>query len=295
MAEAEIDAVRALLRSLPRPTSWAERRERFEAVCAAPAATDATVEAGTAGDNVSIEWSYAPGADPTRLLIFFHGGGYCQGSIASHRHMVIEAGRAAKARTLAVGYRLAPEHPFPAALEDARAAYAFALARGFAPSRIALCGDSAGGGLALALMLELRDANEPLPGCAWLLSPWVDLSLSAASLATKAPVDPLIQKPYLEQLASAYLAGHDPADPLVSPIRAELAGLPPLLVQVGSAETLLDDATAIAARAGAADVAVTLEIWPGMIHAWPLWASRLADGRRALASMGAFVEERLGR
>lgn len=294
MAETEIDAVRALLRSLPRPTSWAERRQRFEAVCAAPAAADATLETGTAGD-VSIEWSYTPGADPTRLLIFFHGGGYCQGSIASHRSMVVEAGRAAKARTLAVGYRRAPEHPFPAALEDAGAAYGFALAQGVSPSRIMLCGDSAGGGLALALMLQLRDANEPLPGCAWLLSPWVDLSLSAASLATKAAVDPLIQKHYLEELASAYLAGHDRSDPLVSPIRAELAGLPPLLVQVGSAETLLDDAIGIAARAGAADVAVTLEIWPQMIHAWPIWASRLTDGRRALESMGVFVAERLGR
>ncbi len=293
MDTTEIDAVRALLASHPRPTTWAERRERLEAIGAEPAAADVTIEAGSVG-GIPLEWSYAPGSDPTRLLVYFHGGGYCSGSLASHRNLVVEAGRAAKARTLAVGYRLAPETPFPAALDDARAAYGLALAQGVAPERIALGGDSAGGGLALALLTFLRDANEPMPGCAWLLSPWVDLAMSGASLATKAPVDPLIQKPYLEELASAYLAGHDPADPLVSPLRADLAGLPPMLVQVGSAETLLDDATRFAARAGAADVAVTLEIWPRMIHAWPLWASRLADGRRALDSAGAFIAARLG-
>lgn len=293
MDATEIDAVRALLRSRPRPTSWPERRERLEAIGAEPVASDVTIEAGSAGE-APIEWSYAPGSDPTRLLVYFHGGGYCSGSIASHRNMVVEAGRAARARTLAVGYRLAPENPFPAALEDAYAAYGFALAQGIAPAKIALGGDSAGGGLVLALLIRLREANEPLPGCAWLLSPWADLSMSAPSLMTKAPVDPLIQKGYLEELASAYLAGHKPCDPLVSPLYADLAGLPPMLVQVGSAECLLDDATGIAAQAGAADVAVTLEIWPGMIHAWPLWASRLADGRRALASAGAFIETRLG-
>jgi monoterpene epsilon-lactone hydrolase len=293
MSKTEIDAVRTLLRSLPRPMSWSERRERLEAIGAEPVAADVTIEAGSVGD-IPIEWSYAPGSDPTRLLVFFHGGGYCSGSIASHRNMVVEAGRAASSRTLAVGYRRAPEHPFPAALEDAHSAYSFVLANGITPSKVALGGDSAGGGLVLALLTRLRDANEALPGCAWLLSPWVDLSMSGASLATKAGVDPLIQKAYLDELASAYLAGHDPADPLVSPLRADLAALPPMLVQVGSAECLLDDATRIAARAGAADVAVTLEIWPGMIHAWPLWASRLTDGRRALASAGAFIEARLG-
>lgn len=292
MDETEIDAVRALLRARPRPTSWPERRRRLEAIGAEPVASDVTIEAASAG-GVALEWSFAPGSDPTRLLVFFHGGGYCSGSIASHRNMVVEAGRAARVRTLAVGYRLAPEHPFPAALLDARTAYDFVLAQGFAPAKVAIGGDSAGGGLVLALATRLRDAAVPLPGCTWLLSPWVDLSLSAASLEAKASVDPLLQRDYLAELAAAYLAGHDPADPLVSPLRADLSGVPPVLVQVGSAECLLDDATRIAARAGAADVAVTLEVWPGMIHAWPLWASRLADGRRALASAGAFIAARL--
>jgi monoterpene epsilon-lactone hydrolase len=291
---AGIDAVRSLLLAKPRPSDWAERRARLEAIGAQPVAPDVTIEAGTTEEGVPVEWSYAPSADPTKVLLFFHGGGYCSGSIASHRAMVVEAGRAARARTLAVGYRLAPEHPFPAALEDALSAYRFLLGQSIAPRNIALGGDSAGGGLCLALMTRLREENQPLPGCAWLLSPWVDLAMTGESLETKAAVDPLIQKDYLEELAAAYLAGHDPLDPLVSPLHGDLSGLPPLLIQVGSAETLLDDSTRIAARAGASDVPVTLEIWPHMIHAWHLWASQLEEGRAALVSAGAFIAAQLG-
>jgi epsilon-lactone hydrolase len=289
----EIDAVRDLLRSRPRPVGWAERRARLDAVGAAtPIAADIRLEAINA-DGVPAEWSLAPGSDSSKALLFFHGGGYCSGSIASHRGMVTETGRAARVRTLAVGYRLAPEHPFPAALEDALAAYGFLLRQGIAPGEIAIGGDSAGGGLTLAAIIRLRDTGKPLPACAWLVSPWVDLQMTGASLADKADVDPLISKPYLEELAAAFLAGADPAGPLVSPLHADLAGLPPLLVQVGSAEALLDDALRIARRAGAADVPVSLEIWPHMIHAWHLWAAQLEDGRRAIASAGAFIRARL--
>jgi acetyl esterase/lipase len=293
MSRSEIDAVRELLRSRPRPTGFAERRERLDAIgSTSPVAADIRLEA-TDANGVAAEWSLAPGSDPSRVLLFFHGGGYCSGSIVSHRGMVTEVGRSARVRTLAVAYRHAPEHPFPAALEDARAAYGFLLDHGIAAGEIALGGDSAGGGLTLALMTSLRDAARPLPGCAWLVSPWVDLQMTGASLAEKASVDPLISKPYLEELASAYLAGADPANPLASPLNADLAGLPPLLVQVGSAETLLDDAVRIAQRAGAADVPVNLEIWPHMIHAWHLWAAQLEEGRRAIASAGAFIRARL--
>jgi acetyl esterase/lipase len=293
MSRSEIDAVRELLRSKPRPAGFAERRERLDAIgSTAPLARDINLEPIDA-NGVPAEWSLAPGSDASRVLLFLHGGGYCSGSIVSHRGMVTEAGRAAGARTLAVAYRLAPEHPFPAALEDARAAYGFLLDQGIASSKIAIGGDSAGGGLTLALMTVLRDAGQPLPGCAWLVSPWVDLQMTGASLAEKAQVDPLISKSYLEELASAYLAGTDPANPLVSPLHAELAGLPSLLVQVGSAETLLDDAVRITRRAGAADVQVRLEIWPHMIHAWHLWAAQLEEGRRAIASAGAFIRAQL--
>jgi epsilon-lactone hydrolase len=293
MSSSEIDAIRELLRSKPRPAGFAERRERLDAIgSTSPPAGDIRLEPIDA-NGIAAEWSLAPGSDPSKVLLFFHGGGYCSGSIVSHRGMVTEAGRAARARTLAVGYRLAPEHPFPAAIEDARSAYRFLLDQGIAPSRIVIGGDSAGGGLTLALMTRVRDAREPLPACAWLVSPWVDLQMIGASLAEKAVADPLISKSYLEELASAYLAGADPANPLVSPLNADLAGLPPLLVQVGSAETLLDDAVRIARRAGAVDVRVNLEIWPHMIHAWHLWAAQLEAGRRAIASAGAFIRAHL--
>jgi acetyl esterase/lipase len=291
MSKSGIESVREMLRSKPRPRGFAERRMRMDEIGAHPIAPDVALEEGSLA-GVPIEWSLAPGGDPSRVVIYFHGGGYCSGSIASHRGLVAEAGRAAGARTLAVRYRLAPECPFPAALDDARAAYAFLIGQGIAPQHIALGGDSAGGGLCLALLTSLRDAGHPLPACAWLISPWVDLEMTGASLAAKAAVDPLISKRYLEELAAAYLGGGDPANPLISPLHADLTGLPPMLVQVGSAETLLDDAVRIAGRAGAADVSVTLEIWPHMIHAWPLWAAELEEGRAALQSAGAFIRAR---
>jgi acetyl esterase/lipase len=204
--------------------------------------------------------------------------------------MVTEAGRAGGLRTLAIGYRLAPEHPFPAAYDDALTAWRRLRKEGYAAERIAVGGDSAGGGLTLALTGELKRAGEELPGCLWLASPWTDLTMSGATLSSKSAIDPLIHKEYLEELAHAYLpAGMDRKDPRVSALYADLARLPPTLIQVGSAETLLDDSTRFAAAAGVADLEVTLEIWPHMIHAWPMWNSRLEPGRRALANAGAFI------
>ncbi|MGE0851232.1 MAG: alpha/beta hydrolase [Hyphomicrobiaceae bacterium] len=289
----DIDAIRRLLVSKPRPTTLAERRERLDEIGSAyGVAPDIVFNAARIG-GVETEWSAAPGSDGARVLIFFHGGGYCSGSIRSHRSMASEAGRAAGIRALAVGYRLAPEHPYPAALQDAMAVYDALLADGVPARHVAVGGDSAGGNLTLALMLSLRDAGKPLPACGWMVSPWTDLAMAGATLASKASVDPIISKPYLQELADAYLAGTDPKLPLVSPLNADLTGLPPLLVQVGSAETLLDDAIRIAARAAADDVRVTLEVWPHMIHAWHLWGARLASGRAALTSAGAFMRAAL--
>jgi monoterpene epsilon-lactone hydrolase len=294
VAQSEIDAIRALLGSKPRPVGWAERRARLDEVGSVwPIADDATIEAVDCG-GVPGEWSIVPGSDPTRVLMFFHGGGYCSGSILSHRRMVTEAGRAAGVRTLAVGYRLAPEHPFPAALDDARTAWRFLRKAGIAAEHIAVGGDSAGGGLTIALINVLRDAGEAGPGCAWLSSPWTDLTMSGSTLATKDAVDPLIHKGYLGELADAYVpAGMGRKDPRISPLFADLKGFPPTLIQVGSAETLLADATRFAAAAGAADVPVTLEIWPHMIHAWSLWNAHLEPGRRALAHAGEFIHRHL--
>jgi monoterpene epsilon-lactone hydrolase len=290
MVESEIDAIRALLSAQPRPVGWAERRQRLDEVGSTwPVADDIKCEEADI-DGVPAEWSIAPGADASRVLLYFHGGGYCSGSIVSHRRLVTEAGRAASVRTLAVGYRLAPEHPFPTALHDALAAWRFLRSQGIAAGRIAVGGDSAGGGLALALIAQLRDAREELPGCIWLVSPWTDLTMSGSTLLTKDAEDPLIHKDYLEELAQAYLPPRtNRKDPRVSPLYADLAGLPPTLIQVGSAETLLEDATRLAAAAGAAAVPVVLEIWPLMIHAWPLWNAQLDFGRRALVHAGAFI------
>ena len=290
MAETEIDAVRSLLSSKPRPVGWPQRRKRLDDIGAVwPVAEDVKLTAVDV-NGMSGEFSVVPGSDPSRVLMYFHGGGYCSGSIQSHRRLVIEAGRAAGMRTLAVAYRLAPEHPFPAAYDDALTAWRFLRNQGIAAEQIAIGGDSAGAGLALALISRLRYDHEGLPACAWLISPWVDLTMSGPTFASKAAVDPLIHKEYLGELADAYLpVGMDRKDPRVSPLYADFENFPPMLIQVGSDETLLDDAARLAARAGAADVAVTLEIWPGMIHAWPLWNARLVDGRRALANAGAFI------
>ncbi len=294
MSQSEIDAVRALLSAKPRPVGWAERRARLDEVGSVwPVAGDVTLEAVDL-DGVSGEFSIVPGSDASRVLMFFHGGGYCSGSILSHRRLVTEAGRAAGMRTLAVGYRLAPEHPFPAALDDALGAWRYLRANGINAAHVAVGGDSAGGGLTLALIASLRDAGQELPGCAWLLSPWTDLTMSGDTLATKEAVDPIIHKPYLGELADAYLpTGMARNDPRVSALYANLRGLPPVLIQVGSSETLLADSTRFAAAAGAAEVPVTLEIWPHMIHAWPMWNAHLKPGRRALASAGAFIRRHL--
>jgi epsilon-lactone hydrolase len=315
MSDSEIEVIRDILRSQPRPVGLEERPQRLDALGTRyPVAPDVCVEPIDA-NGVAAEWTVVPdavphrvttveygggstplaelNAMPGRVIMFLHGGGYVSGSIGSHRHMIAEAGRQAGARTFAVGYRLAPEHPFPAALDDAVAAYKFLLETGFAPDQIALAGESAGGGLALATAVTLREAGLPLPGCLWCSSPWVDLEMTGGTMSTKAAVDPLIGKPYLQELAAAYLAGSDRRAPLVSPLYADLRGLPPILIQVGSAETLLDDSIRLAGVAGAADVSVKLEVWPDMIHAWHLFYQQVAAGRRALGAVGGFVRSML--
>lgn len=293
MSIAELDRIRARLAARPRPADLAARRARLDGLGADYALPpDVTVEPVSAG-GVPAEWTGTRAADPARVILFLHGGGYMAGSLASHRHVVARAGREAGARTLALAYRLAPENPFPAALEDALAGYRFLLDRGIAPERIALAGESAGGGLALATVLSLRAAGLPPPRCLWLSSPWVDLTLSGVTLDSKAAIDPLLSRAYLAELADAYLAGADPRQALVSPLAGDLAGLPPMLIQVGSAEILLDDALRLAGAAGAADVPVSLRIWPHMIHAWHLFHPELEEGRAALAEAGAFLRSRL--
>jgi epsilon-lactone hydrolase len=294
MGQTDIATIRALLGSKPRPVGWAARRQRLDEIGSVwPVASDVTL-APVDVDGIAGEWSTVPDSDSSRVLLFLHGGGYCSGSIISHRRMVSEAGRAAGVRTLAIAYRLAPENPFPAAFDDALNAWHFLRGHGIAAEHIAIGGDSAGGGLSLAVALKLRNNKEKLPACLWLVSPWTDLTMSGSTLVTKDAVDPLIHKGYLCELADAYLGrAADRRDPSVSPLFAELTGMPPMLIQVGSAETLLDDSVRLAAATGQADVPVSLEIWPHMIHAWHLWNARLEPGREALRSAGTFMREHL--
>ena len=292
MSDPEIVALRAKLTSRPRSDDYRQRRRDIdERGLVYGLRPDVKVEPVTA-NGVRAEWSSTPSATDDAALLYLHGGGYVIGSLDSHRHLVAEAGRAAGCWALALDYRLAPEHPFPAAVEDAVAGYRYLLGRGLKPDRIALAGDSAGGGLVVAAMVAIRDAGLPQPGCGWCISPWVDMEASGGTMTSRSAADPMVQKAGVLDMARLYLNGADPRSPLASPIYANLNGLAPLLIQVGAAETLLDDALALAKAAGAADVYVDLQIWPEMVHVWHLFHPELKAGMRAIASGGGFVWER---
>jgi acetyl esterase/lipase len=287
----EIAALREKLAQRVRPTDISERRKGFDAFASTyRTAPDIVVEPITV-NGVPAEWTTAPGADHAHAVLYLHGGGYVIGSLDSHRHLAAEVGRAAGARCLALHYRLAPEHPFPAAAEDALAGYRYLLDAGIAPGHIAVAGDSAGGGLVVATLLAVRDAGLPQPAAGWCISPWTDMQAIGASMTGKAAEDPTVQKEPLLELAALYLHGADPRAPLAAPIYGDLRGLAALFIQVGAVETLLDDAIRLAQVAGAAHVPVTLEIWPEMVHVWHLYHPDLAAGRRAITAGGRFLRE----
>ena len=294
MASPELQTFIQAMRSRP-PTadlSIEEQRAGFEMLAAAaPPADDIKREAIDAG-GVPAEFAIAGSQEPT--VFFLHGGGYCIGSVATHRDMVSRLVRATGGRALSVDYRLAPEHPFPAALDDATAAYRWLLSTGVEPARLVIAGDSAGGGLTVATLVALRDAGDPLPAAAVCVSPWADLECRGESITSKADIDPILRQESLFKWAKHYLGDAGPRTPLASPIHADLAGLPPLLIMMGTAELLFDDATRLAERAQAAGVDVTLEPWDDMIHAWPIFAALLPEGQQALDRMGEFIRERTG-
>lgn len=229
-------------------------------------------------------------SDPGRSIVYLHGGGYCIGSLTSHRAMVGHLAHHAKATVYAVDYRLAPEHPAPAALDDAVRAYRWVVANTGSPARTVLAGDSAGGGLCLATLLVLRDAGGPLPAAGVMVSPWADLSQSGATMASKAAEDPLVRAHDLEQWSRYYRGDVPVDDPRVSPLFGDLAGLPPLLIDVGTSEVLLDDARRVAQRAEATGVGVVLTEGEELIHVWHFFAGMVPEADEALARIGRFVE-----
>ncbi|HXC90338.1 MAG TPA: alpha/beta hydrolase [Stellaceae bacterium] len=294
MSDAEIGALRAKLAARPRSDDYRQRRRDIdERGLGYKLAGDVGVEPLSA-NSVRAEWTTTPNDARDAALLYLHGGGFVIGSLDSHRHLVAEAGRACGIAGLALAYRLAPEHPFPAAVEDALAGYRFLLGRGIAPGRIAIGGDSAGGGLVVSTMLAIRDAGLAQPACGWCISPWVDMEAIGETMSSRAAADPTVQRAGLLDMAQLYLNGADPRAPLAAPIHADLKGLAPLMIQVGACETLLDDALRLAGVAGAADVRVDLQIWPEMIHVWHLFHPELQAGVKAIKSGGAFVRAMIG-
>lgn len=235
------------------------------------------------------EWITTPGPLTKTTILYLHGGGYSGGSIKTHRSLVAEIARAAQVRALIIEYRLAPEHSYPAPVEDALTAYHWLLTQGITPDDIVIAGDSAGGGLALALLVVIRDNGTPLPRCTVCLSPWTDLTGSGDSLVNCASKDLIIAPSAIKPAAELYLGGADARSPLASPLYANLRDLPPILIQVGSDEVLLSDATSFAERARRADLEITLEVWENMQHVWQFAARFLPEARQALLRIGEFI------
>jgi epsilon-lactone hydrolase len=271
----------------------AELRAQYDDIAEAHAIpADIGYQAVDAG-GVDAAWLQAPGVRDNRVLIYLHGGCYGTGSVETHRDLMSRLSIETSMRVLGLNYRLAPTHPFPAAVEDAVAAYRWLLKTGIASANIAIAGDSAGAGLALAATLSVRDEGLSLPGAVVCLSPWVDLAVIGDSIDSKALEDPVVSREMLLGWAKLYLGEHDPRTPRASPLYADLHGLPPLLIQVGSAEVLLDDSLRLAKRAKDAGVATTLEVWPEMIHVWHNFAAILPEARQAIERIGGFIRSRL--
>jgi len=257
-----------------------------------PVPDDVLVTEVTAG-GVPAHWLDAPGADTGRILLFLHDGGYEFGSLRSDGELAARLGRASGMRVLFPEYRLAPEHPFPAAIDDVLAAWRWLRTdQDLNPRSMAVAGASAGGGLAVALLVATRDAGEALPAAAVLMSPTVDLTSSGASMTERADQDPISTPALLRQLASDYLAGADPRTPLASPLFTSLAGLPPLLVQVGTADVLLSDAERLASAAAEAGVDVTLKVGEGLPHVYPIMLGT-PEAAEATEQSGAFLRARI--
>ncbi len=292
----ELDRVIGMIKARAqtvRKTTDEDRISYENMLASMPMADDIDTERVGAG-GVPAEWLRAPGAQADRVMLYFHGGGYVVGSMRTHRTMLSHMSRASGFSVLGLDYRLAPENPFPAPVEDALAAYRWLLHRGIEPGNIVLGGDSAGGGLVVSALVAIRYAGEPMPAAGVCISPWVDMEATGESFTTNAHVDPSVSRERILNIAKVYLAGKHPRAPLASPLYADLHELPPLLSMVGSIETLLDDARAITERAQAAGVEAVLEIWDDMPHVWTHFAPILPEGQQAVDRIGDFIRHQLG-
>ncbi len=294
MAGPEIVKLKRILREKAVPPGvdipLEQRRKGMEKV-AFKVADDIGVEAVTVAGRAA-EWITAPGSQTGRAILYLHGGGYVMGSLTTHRALVGEISRAAQAAALLVDYRLAPEAPFPAAVEDGVASYRWLLDQGFMPKNLAIAGDSAGGGLAVATLISARDQGLPMPKAAVPISPWSDMTCSNESYKTRAEADPLVGSGSIGDMANLYLQGKDPKHPYASPNFASLKSLPPLLIHVGRDEVLLDDSIKLDQKAKADGVNSTLEIWEDMIHVWHAFHPMLPEGKQAIERVGAFLREK---
>jgi epsilon-lactone hydrolase len=296
---AEFDELVGALRSVPfkaDTTTVADLRANWERFAAGFHAVPETVTFESAdADGVPVEWTVEAGADRGAVVIYLHGGGYTIGSIASYRDHCARISRYTGAAVLSVGYRLAPENRYPAALDDAVAAYRWVRTQGIPAERIVLAGDSAGGGLAIAALVALRDAGELLPAGAVALSPKADMANSGDSFTERAHLDPIVTPAGSTAYTVRYLGDDgDPYTPTASPIFADLTGLPPILVQVGTSELLFDDSVRLVRRAKDCGVAAELDVWPRMIHIFPFFASRIPESDRAARALSAFIAARIG-
>ncbi|MER7691691.1 alpha/beta hydrolase [Streptomyces sp. NPDC097610] len=291
MTQQQRQALDELLRHAPFDIGGelGEQRALFhEMIASVPLPEDVTATPGRLG-GIPVVTVKTPGDDSSAVVLYFHGGAYALGSAGDSVGLAADVARRVGVRAVSVDYRLAPEHPFPAAVDDAVAAYRALLADGTPSSEVAFVGESAGGGLVMATLVALKEAGLPQPSSAVVFSPWADLTLSGDSLTGKADVDPALTAKGLQIRARDYLGETDPATPLASPVFADLTGLAPLLIQVGSHEILLDDAVRLAARAAEHDVAVELQVWPQVPHVFQGFAALLDDADAALTSAAAFT------
>jgi monoterpene epsilon-lactone hydrolase len=244
--------------------------------------------------NLPANWISTPESNPDKVILYLHGGGYIEGSLISHQDLAMRIGRASKSKVLLLGYRLAPEHPFPAALEDSTMAYKWLITeKNVPPKNIVIAGDSAGGGLTLSTLIKLRDENIPLPAAAVCLSPWTDLAITADSIKKNSKIDPWLKPSEVYFMAELYIGDNDPENPYISPLYGNFNKLPPILIHVGSNEILLDDATRFAAKAKNEGVNITIHVWDELFHVFQAFADWAPEGQEAINKIGQYIQSKL--